>query len=125
MHADHTLLEIAAHLMIAAFFIVIGIRNIPRSDQHIEKFRDLGIPFPAALLISGFATQFTGALSLALDVYPVIGAIMLLVYVVLALVLYHQYWRMTDPFLRITHQNYFWNNVGGMGGLLLVIQVNL
>ena len=121
MHADHTVLQIIAHVMIASFFLYIGIANLSRTEQHIELFTELGIPYPKAFLCCAFGTQFSGALLVLFGYHVQMGAVLLLLFTVLAELLYHRYWRMTDPFLRITHRNYFWNNMAGMGGLLLVI----
>lgn len=122
MHAEHSILQILAHVLIAAFFLFIGARNVPVAARHVERFRRLGIPFPGAFLAAGFATQFTGGVLVLADLYAWIGAILLLVFTVLANVLYHRYWTMTDVAQRQVHQNYFFNNLAVMGGLLLVLQ---
>ncbi len=122
MHADHSILQIIAHVMIASFFIYIGICNLSQADRHVAHFTELKIPFPKLFLACAFGTQFSGALLVLFDYRAATGAALLLVFTVLSELLYHRYWRMTDAFLRMTHRNYFWNNMAVMGGLLLVIQ---
>ncbi len=121
MHADHSILQIMAHVMIAAFFIVIGVCNLNKTERHIEHFKEVGIPFPQVFMACAFGTQFSGALLVLFDFHVQIGAVLLLIFTIFAELLYHQYWRIEDAFLRITHRNYFWNNMAGMGGLLLLI----
>ena len=59
-HADHSMLQILGHVCIATFFLVIGVRNLAISGNHVNKFRKMGIPFPKAFLAAGYAFQFAG-----------------------------------------------------------------
>ncbi|MFP6734066.1 MAG: hypothetical protein VB959_09515 [Rhodospirillales bacterium] len=64
-----------------------------------------------------------GGLSVLFDFYVWIGAGMLVVFTVLANVLYHDFWVMTEPRQKQTHLWIFCNNIAVTGGLLLVISL--
>jgi len=119
-HADHSAIQVIAHLCIGMFFLVIGLRNLSLRANHVAKFAKLGIPWPGAFLMAGFAFQFAGALMVIVDFHAAVGAGLLIVFTIMANALYHRWWTMTDTALRRTHMNYFFNNVGNLGGLLLV-----
>lgn len=120
MHSGQNAMVIAGQVLIAVFFLYIGIRNLKIIPRHVEKFRKYGIPFPGLFLMAGFAFQFGGGLLLLSGWHAEIGAILLIVFTALANLLYHHFWTMTDAVMHRTHQNYFFNNLAVMGGLLLV-----
>ncbi len=122
-HADHSLLQILGHVFIATFYLVIGIRNLAISGNHAAKFRKLGIPFPVAFLGLGYAFQFCGAAMILVDYYAGIGAILLIIFTILANLLYHCWWLMSDVELSRRHMNLFFNNVGNIGGLVLLLHL--
>ncbi|MFM2130096.1 MAG: hypothetical protein RL477_1642 [Pseudomonadota bacterium] len=120
MHTGHGAVVILGHILIAVFFLYIGLRNLRIIPRHVERFRNYGIPFPGPFLAAGFAFQFGGGLLVLAGWHADLGAILLIVFTVLANLLYHHFWTMKDPATRRIHQNYFFNNLAVMGGLLLV-----
>ena len=120
-HQGSSTIQIAGQVCIAAFFLVIGLRNLKRAENHVRKFAALGVPFPRAFLWAGFAFQFAGGLSVGLDVQAAFGACLLIVFTILANALFHRWWLLEDPVARRIHMNYFFNNVGNIGGLLVLI----
>lgn len=123
-HADHSCLQIIGHVCIATFFLVIGFRNLAISGNHIAKFRKMGIPFPNAFLATGYTFQFAGGLMVLLDIYPWVGALLLICFTVLANALYHRWWLIEDVELSRRHMNLFFNNIGNLGGLFLLLSMN-
>jgi putative oxidoreductase len=124
-HADHSLLQILGHVCIATFFLLIGVRNLVISGNHVNKFRKMGIPFPEALLAGGYAFQFAGGIMVLIDFYAWIGAILLIIFTVMANVLYHCWWWVDDIEHSRRQMNLFFNNVGNIGGLLLLLVLTL
>ncbi|MFM1814415.1 MAG: inner membrane protein YphA [Pseudomonadota bacterium] len=122
-HADHSVLQILGHVCIATFFLVIGVRNLAISGNHVNKFRKMGIPFPKAFLAAGYAFQFAGGLMVLLDFHAWVGAILLIVFTVMANALYHCWWWIDDIELSRRHMNLFFNNIGNLGGLLLLMSM--
>ncbi len=121
MHADHSILQIVAHGMIAFLFLFRAVHAMPTFGRHAERFRHRRVPFPDAVLAGGFATMLIGGAMVALDYYAWIGAIMLVVFTVMANFLYHDFWAMEPGPQRDNHRNIFCNNIAVMGGLVLVI----
>ena len=120
-HQESSAIQIAGQVCIATFFVVIGLRNLKLAENHVKKFAALGVPFPRAFLWAGFAFQFVGGLSVGLDVHPAFGAGLLIVFTLLANALFHRWWLLEDAVARRIHMNYFFNNVGNIGGLLVLM----
>lgn len=121
MHADHSIAQIIAHVMIAFLFVYRGIDSLPNFADHLKRFENHGVPFPRLVLVGGFATMLIAGAMVALDLYTAYAAAMLILFTVLANLLYHHFWTMEDPRLRQTHTWIFCNNIAVMGGLLMVV----
>jgi putative oxidoreductase len=72
-------------------------------------------PFPLVMLIFTIAFQILGGLSIILGYQAKIGAILLLIFIIPATVVFHN--PIADPSQLIS----FWKNLAIMGGLLMTI----
>ena len=61
-----------------------------------------------------------GSLSIAIGIYPDIGALMLAVFVVIAALYFHRFWQVTDPGERYVQTSYFYRNVIMLGACLIM-----
>lgn len=120
MHVADSALEIVAHLMIAFLFLYRGLTALPKFAHHAAQMEGHNIPFPRVFAAGGFATMLVGGVMVGLNYHAAIGAWLLIVFTLLANLLYHHFWSMNDPRLRQTHTWIFCNNIAVMGGLLLV-----
>lgn len=121
MHADHSVVEIVGHVLVASLFLIRGVGSMPGFENHVWRMQARKIPFPRFVLTMGFAIMLLGGAMVALDVYAWIGAAALLVFTIAANFLYHDFWAMDDPEKKRTHTYFFLNNLAVMGGLVLVI----
>lgn len=122
-HADHSIVEVIAYGLVACLFIGAGLLNASskkRSRLHAEHFAALGLPFPWLVLFIGYALQFSGGLMVLIDWHAEIGALMLIVFTLAAMIFFHHFWRMEESMRRINARLFFLNNCGVLGGLLLI-----
>ena len=113
MYADHTMLQIVGQVMMGAFFIFHGVKNVSKWQFNMERTTALGLPLPPALvLVGGFIIQFTGATMVLFDIFTRIGVVLLFLFSVFATAMFHRYWSMTDEvraeyhFLLLTYNVY-------------------
>jgi len=122
MYLDQTPLHIAGQLLIAFLFLGTGLVNVSsKFHQHLDRMLAIGVPYAKPALIAGFAMQFMGGLLVALDWHRALGALILIVFTVLATAIFHQYWRIEDPLRRHLHVSFIYSNCGIVGGLLLLM----
>jgi putative oxidoreductase len=120
-HADHTGLQILGHAMIAFLFLFRCFTAMPRFSDHAMRLAKKGVPLPRLSLAAGFAMMLIGGASVLLDAYTEIGASILIVFTMLANVLYHDFWNHKDDWAERNRALYvFCNNTAVMGGLVLV-----
>ena len=120
-HADHSFLQILGHAMIAFLFIFRCFTAMPRFAEHAGRLAKKNVPFPEISLAIGFGMMLVGGVSVLLDIYSAIGASVLILFTLLANLLYHDFWNhKDDPVERNRSLYVFCNNTAVMGGLLLV-----
>ncbi len=122
MYSDHTPLEIVGQLLIALLFLGTALINSTmKVKQHADRMAVQGIPAPHAVLWTGFAMQYAGAIMIGLDIWTDTGAVILIVFTVLATAIFHRFWEVGDPLRRHLHQAFLFSNCAIVGGLLLLI----
>jgi putative oxidoreductase len=114
--------EIVGRALIAYLFVWTGIYNWSRPERvrfNIEHLRGRGVPYPSFVLHAAFVWQIVAGLAVLFGLYLKPAIVMLLIFTVLAEILFHNYWNMKDPLRRMYHRLLFLNNCGVMGGLIL------
>lgn len=121
MFAGQTAFYITGQLLIAFLFLATGISNVGwKFQQHLDRMVNAGVPLARPVLIVGFALQFVGGSMLALDYNVPIAAGMLIVFTVAATAIFHRFWLIDDPLRRHLALSFIFNNIGIVGGLLLL-----
>jgi len=124
MYQDHTALQAAGQLLLAVAFLGTGVRNAGwKFAQHAQRMAAYGVPQAKPVLAAGFVLQFAGGLLLALDLWRVLAATLLIAFTVLASAIFHRWWLVADPLLSHLHLSSLIVNCGVVGGLLLVAAI--
>ena len=114
------ILMIVGRAIFGAFFLIAGLRNFVHFSERRVLATNYGWPLPAPLLAIGFAVQLVGGLSLIAGLWTVVGALVLIVFLIAATPLYHNLFmfqgKERDPHLYLTLVN-----ITLCGGLLMVI----
>lgn len=115
-------MEALGRILIAALFVHHGYHALTkRFSFHTERLRSLHFPLPAATLALGFAMMFGGGALVTLNIYTTVGALLLLVFSIVATVLFQNFWSIKDPDQRAQRRASFMFNLAVIGGILMVI----
>jgi putative oxidoreductase len=121
MFEGQTALHIGGQLLVAFLFLATGIVNAGwKFRQHLDRMIDAGVPLAKPALIFGFTLQFAGGAMLALDYRVPLAAAILIVFTVAATAIFHRFWLIGDPLRRHLALSFVFNNIGIVGGLLLL-----
>ena len=96
-HADHTPIQILAHILIAALFIFVGVRNAFNWDGVIKRMLELKVPIPKISFPIALVVQFAGAALVLADYRAQWGAALLIGFTIITSGFYHRYWTYGDP----------------------------
>jgi putative oxidoreductase len=121
-------LLILAHLLLGGAFIVFGVRNIQAIPGLATFLAGRKITQPDTAAKFGVALQIVGgALTVLSPFVPfagVLGGLALIVFLVLATVLFHPFWEFTGEEQK-PHVQSFIMNTGLTGAFLLVVAYSL
>jgi putative oxidoreductase len=122
-YQDASWLDTAGRLLLVAFFLAVGLRNLQKVhiDDHVARLTKFKAPLPKVTFWVGQTMEFVGCALVLLNWYPAVGVILLLVFTVVASALLLRFWEVDGP-MRTGMQNGMLANVGIVGGLLLLLQ---
>jgi len=117
------ILVIVGRLLLGAYFFRSGLQNIGKIDLHTSILEKKGVPMPRVAMWIAVAAEILGGASVALGLFPALGALALAVFTLAASVLYHNFWAMQGE-ERASHLNSFVSNLALIGAFLIVIAIS-
>ena len=124
MHSEALPLDIVGRVLIAGFFLIVGLSNLTKArvEDHINRARVFKTPFPALVFWIGEALSLASCGLLLSGWHADLGALGLIVFTILATAIYLRFWQVQDPFKYNAMRNGFLANIGLLGGLVLLYQ---
>ncbi|MGE3990900.1 DoxX family membrane protein [Pseudorhodoplanes sp.] len=121
---DASMLDSIGRLLIVAFFVIVGLRNLQKHhiEDHVKRLGFFKCPMPHAAFWIGTIMELVGCAMILVNWHAAIGVILLIVFTVVASLLLLRFWEMDDPMKRTGMQNGFLANIAVTGGLLLLLQ---
>ena len=116
-------LIIVGRLLLGAYFFRSGLQNIGKVDLHTGILAKKGVPMPRVAMWIAVAAEILGGASVALGVFPALGAAALALFTLAATVLYHNFWAMQGE-ERASHLNSLVSNLALIGAFLIVIAIS-
>jgi uncharacterized membrane protein YphA (DoxX/SURF4 family) len=112
---------LAGRVLFAYFFgAVAGVAHFRRTKMMEGYAKSTGFPIPA---IAGWPVGvwlIAGAASLALGIWPDLGALMLAAFLIPAAAFFHAFWKIEDPTQKETQTSFFWRNMIGLGACAMI-----
>jgi putative oxidoreductase len=120
---DASWLDTAGRLLLVAFFLAVGIRNLQQHhiEDHVKRLTTFKAPLPRVTFWVGQSMEFIGCALVLFNWHAAIGVLLLLVFTILASALLLRFWEVEGP-MRTGLQNGMLANIGIVGGLLLLLQ---
>jgi putative oxidoreductase len=117
------ILIIVGRFLLGAYFFRSGLQNIGKVDLHTGILEKKGVPLPRVAMWIAVAAEILGGASVALGLFPALGALALALFTLGATVLYHNFWTMQGE-ERASHLNSFVSNLALIGAFLIVIAIS-
>ncbi|HEY6051790.1 MAG TPA: DoxX family protein [Thermoanaerobaculia bacterium] len=113
-------LTVVGRILLAAIFILSGVGKITAWSGTAGMMAAKGLPAPQVLLALAIAFEILGGLSVATGYRARTGALMLIVFLILATLIFHNFWAYQGG-EREMQMAHFLKNVAILGGLLIVV----
>ena len=115
---------LAGRALLGGFFIVSGARHFQHLAMMAGFTGSKGVPSPRlAVQVSGLMI-ILGGLSILLGIRPHWGIGLVSAFLLPVTLLMHQYWKHTDPMMRINDQVNFMKNVAILGASWMLLMID-
>jgi putative oxidoreductase len=115
------IIQLIGRFLFAGYFAFVGAGFHIAMSKVAEGYAgSAGFPIPA---IAGWPTgiwMVAGALSIALGIWPDIGALMIAAFAIVAAAYFHRFWELDDQMQKQTQQQLFGRNVIIVGACLVM-----
>lgn len=114
------LVLLAGRILFSVMFLVSGVGHLTRGQMMVGYARSKAFPLAA---VSGWPTGLyllVGALSVALGIWPDVGALLLALFVTVSAFYFHNFWAVEDPETRQTEQLNFFRNITLLGASIVL-----
>jgi putative oxidoreductase len=117
----HPAVTLIGRLLMAALFIIFGIRKVLAFGFYAGYFAKLGFPAPEVMVVLAIIVEVGGGLLFAIGWKTRWMAWALIAFVVIATLMAHRYWEFADAQQYAAQMINFWKNMTIIGGLLMVV----
>ena len=108
-------------VLIGWIFVESGFRKLLGMDAFIASLIRRSVPYSTVLGWIGAVVEFFGGAAILLGLYTRCAAAAIIVFVIIATLIGHRYWEITEPAARRIQQSNFAKNITIIGGLILLV----
>ena len=114
-------LSYIAHFLIGFFFIYFGFSNFQQRTIIIEIMSKKSVPFASLVFYLGILTQTLCGLLIILNTMVLFAAIILIIFDIVAVLLFHQFWTLEGELRRLNLIIFITNLTIVLGALIILI----
>ncbi|HZC76241.1 MAG TPA: DoxX family protein [Ktedonobacterales bacterium] len=112
-------LEWVGRVVFVTFFIMAGVNHLRNTKAIAGYAASKGVPAATAGAVVTGLMLLGGGIMILVRWHPIVGAALLIVFLLAAAFKIHNYWTLTDPMMRAGDQAQFWKNITLAGAALL------
>ena len=114
-------ISLASRVLIALIYLLSAVGNkIPNFSSVAEYMASENVPFPQLMLVGGIVFLITGSLSIITGFRARWGAVLLLVFLILATYFFHDFWNFEGQEAQ-QQMIQFMKNLSLMGSMLFIL----
>ncbi len=113
-------LVLIGRILFSALFLNSAVGHLTKSEMMAGYSKSKGVPAARAAVIVSGVLLLLGGLSVLLGIWPDLGALLLVVFLLPTAVLMHAFWKETDPMARQGDMIHFLKDVGLAGAALML-----
>lgn len=115
-------IAVLGRVLLSAIFLMSAVNHALNYSGTVGYMAAEGVPMPSVLLAIGLVFMIVGGLSLLLGVYGQWGAMLLILFLILANFFFHDFWNVPEEQVQ-NQMIHFMKNTAIMGALLLIVAV--
>ena len=118
-------LLLIGRIIFGGFFIYSGVNHFIGFEMMTQYAKMKGVPFPAVAQAVAGILLLLGGLSILFGIYPYVGIVMLVAFLLPVSFMMHNFWTLADPQLRMADKVNFMKNMALLGALLMFLAIPL
>lgn len=117
------ILFLVGRILFGGFFIFNGINHFQRLAMMSNYAKSKGVPLPSlAVALTGILLVL-GGLSILLGAFPIVGIILLALFLIPTSFMMHNFWTITDPQMKMGEMVNFMKNMALLGALFMFLAI--
>jgi putative oxidoreductase len=108
-------------IIFSAFWLMSASDHSTKLDDMTQYAKAKGVPFPKVAVAGTGVLELLGGASMLLGVYPAVGIILLIVFMLGATFQMHTFWTVTEPQMKQADLIHFLKNMAITGALLMLL----
>ena len=115
-----TTIHVGGRILFCMFFIVLGVMHFIKLDDMSAMAASKGVPGAKPVTIVGGLMILVGGLFVLLGWHRFIGAGLIVIFSLLSATLTHQFWKESDPTVKMNEMSHFMKDLALAGAALLI-----
>jgi uncharacterized membrane protein YphA (DoxX/SURF4 family) len=108
-------------ILFVGVFLTSAVAHFAQAKQMTGYAQSKGLPLAGPAVFIGGVLLGLGGLSVLLGIWPDLGALLLVIFLVPTAVLMHSFWRESDPQNKYMEQIQFFKDLGLAGAALMLV----
>ena len=113
-------LFLVGRIIFGGYFINSGINHFMRLKMMSDYAKMKGVPMPSVSVAFTGLILILGGLSMVLGVYPNVGLVLLVVFLIPVSFMMHSFWKIQDPQMKMGEMVNFMKNMALIGAVLML-----
>lgn len=108
-------------ILFVGVFLMSAIGHFTQGKQMTGFAQAKRVPMPAVAVYGGGVLLALGGLSVLFGIWPDLGALLLVIFLVPTAIMMHNFWTESDPQARYLDQIQFFKDIGLAGAALMMV----
>lgn len=117
------ILLLIGRIIFGGYFVYNGINHFIGFARMTQYAKMKGVPFPAVAQGMTGLMLFLGGLSIVLGIYPFVGVVLLVAFLLPVSLMMHDFWKLEDPQTRMADKINFLRNMAFLGAVLMLLAI--
>jgi 1,4-dihydroxy-2-naphthoate octaprenyltransferase len=118
-------LYLVGRVLFGGVLAMMGVNNLADLDGVAGQMAEKGLPFPKVATVAASVPLVASAVAIATGVYAWLGAAYLIVFMLAATIVVHDFWAIDDPDEKENELFHFLKNVLILGAAVLVLSLTI
>jgi uncharacterized membrane protein YphA (DoxX/SURF4 family) len=111
-------------IIFGGYFLLNAYNHLVNSGHMVGYAQSKGVPAPKLAILGSGILLLIGGVSMVLGLYPLIGVIALVVFLIPVSFKMHDYWKIQDPMVRMSERISFQKNMALLGAALMMLAIS-